>query len=227
MKKGLIIGSIILLVIIIIVVLVLTLGKPKSKDSAEVSRLVLLKAQLNNPATPAEQKKTIADEIAALEKQLNGGIGNTITNIFSGIGGQKENTSSGSSIGMGGSGGGGSTPGSGVGGQSTAGFPLKNGARGENVVNVQKAINRKCNSKMPVLLVEDGVWSTKTQAALQSCYGVSQVDYALYQKMLSGESSYGGRRNHIFWYCQRTGITFYDPHKCQRSCGGQCAPVRH
>ena len=63
-----------------------------------------------------------------------------------------------------------------------SGFPLKK-AIGFNQLakNLQKGLNKKCNSK----LVEDGKFGALTEAALVKCYGVSQADFALYNKIIS------------------------------------------
>ena len=66
--------------------------------------------------------------------------------------------------------------------EQPSGFPLKK-AIGFNQLakNLQKGLNKKCNSK----LVEDGKFGALTEAALVKCYGVSQADFALYNKIIS------------------------------------------
>jgi hypothetical protein len=63
-----------------------------------------------------------------------------------------------------------------------ASFPIKKGMRGQGVVDVQNAINKKCNKG----LITDGEFGPKTEAALLSCYGSTTVSQATYTQMKSG-----------------------------------------
>jgi hypothetical protein len=65
-------------------------------------------------------------------------------------------------------------------------FPIKKGMNGAEVVDIQNAINKKCNKS----LNPDGKFGPGTQAALQSCYNVSEVDQTLYTTMkISGSAA--------------------------------------
>lgn len=60
-------------------------------------------------------------------------------------------------------------------------FPLKKGSKGQYVSNLQNGLNSKCNAK----LVPDGAFGNLTQNALVKCFGPTQVDFALYNKIIS------------------------------------------
>jgi len=60
-----------------------------------------------------------------------------------------------------------------------ASFPIKKGMRGQGVVDVQNAINKKCNKG----LITDGEFGPKTEAALKSCYNYTTVNESLYTQM--------------------------------------------
>ena len=60
-------------------------------------------------------------------------------------------------------------------------FPLKKGMDNSSVIDVQNALNKKCKAN----LVADGKFGPKTESALKSCYGVTQVNEALYTQMKS------------------------------------------
>jgi len=70
--------------------------------------------------------------------------------------------------------------GGGGGGYSPASFPVRKGMSGPIVVDVQNAINKKCNAG----LTPDGAFGPKTEAALKSCYaGITEVSQAVYTQM--------------------------------------------
>ena len=60
-------------------------------------------------------------------------------------------------------------------------FPLKKGMDNSSVIEVQNALNEKCKAN----LVADGKFGPKTEAALKSCYGVTQVSEALFAQIKS------------------------------------------
>jgi hypothetical protein len=77
-------------------------------------------------------------------------------------------------------------------------FPLSKGSRGAEVLALQQFINRSavCKKKMPkpspntrvmkvLPLDEDGIFGELTQLALNSCYGTTQVDEAMWKRMNS------------------------------------------
>jgi len=63
-----------------------------------------------------------------------------------------------------------------------ASFPISKGMNGPMVIDVQNAINKKCNKG----LTPDGAFGPKTEAALLSCYGSTTVSQATYTQMKSG-----------------------------------------
>lgn len=60
-------------------------------------------------------------------------------------------------------------------------FPLKKGSKGQYVSNLQNGLNSKCSAN----LVPDGAFGNLTQNALVKCFGPTQVDFALYNKIIS------------------------------------------
>lgn len=58
-------------------------------------------------------------------------------------------------------------------------FPLRKGMSGPMISDVQNAVNKKCNAN----LVPDGKFGPMTESATKSCYGVTQVNEALYTQM--------------------------------------------
>jgi peptidoglycan hydrolase-like protein with peptidoglycan-binding domain len=79
--------------------------------------------------------------------------------------------------------------GAGSGGFSSLSFPIKKGMGGQEVINIQTAINKKCNKN----LTTDGKFGPLTESALKSCYGSTTVSQALYTQMKfdTGSSSTG------------------------------------
>lgn len=66
------------------------------------------------------------------------------------------------------------------GGYSPASFPVKKGMSGPIVIDIQNAINKKCNAG----LTPDGAFGPMTEAALKSCYaGITEVSQAVYTQM--------------------------------------------
>lgn len=61
----------------------------------------------------------------------------------------------------------------------TPSFPLRKGMSGPMISDVQNAVNKKCNAN----LVPDGKFGPMTESATKSCYGVTQVNEALYTQM--------------------------------------------
>jgi|LakMenE18May11ns_1017448.scaffolds.fasta_scaffold9954734_8 hypothetical protein len=65
-------------------------------------------------------------------------------------------------------------------------FPIKRGMNGDSVIQIQNAINKKCNAG----LTPDGAFGPKTESALSSCYKTTSVTEALLTQMkLEGGSS--------------------------------------
>lgn len=72
-------------------------------------------------------------------------------------------------------------------------FPLRMGSRGDEVLAVQKYVNEKLKKQVPngfvaplPLLVEDGIWGTKTSDAVKYKLGIDQIDYTYYTKIILG-----------------------------------------
>ena len=63
----------------------------------------------------------------------------------------------------------------------TPSFPIKKGMKGQLVVDVQNAVNKKCNAN----IVPDGVFGPKTEAAVKACYGSTTVNETVYAQMKS------------------------------------------
>lgn len=71
-------------------------------------------------------------------------------------------------------------------------FPLKKGSRGKEVEEVQKYLNVAFSSKIykaksgnHELLDEDGIWGTKTEAAVNEFMGTSAIEESLYSSMMA------------------------------------------
>lgn len=62
-------------------------------------------------------------------------------------------------------------------------FPLHKGSRGEEVKKLQKALNRKLVPPLSLLVV-DGIFGSKTLAALKRVTGKEQVSENDYQKLV-------------------------------------------
>lgn len=62
-------------------------------------------------------------------------------------------------------------------------FPLRKGSRGAEVSKLQKALNRKLRPPMSQLVV-DGIFGSKTLAALKRVTGKEQVSERDYQKLV-------------------------------------------
>lgn len=58
-------------------------------------------------------------------------------------------------------------------------FPIKRGMNGDSVIQIQNAINKKCNAG----LTPDGAFGPKTESALSSCYKTTSVTEALLTQM--------------------------------------------
>ena len=69
-------------------------------------------------------------------------------------------------------------------GSGTTGFPLKQGSRGKEVENVQKALNQVNQQSAFTALIVDGIFGPKTEAALQSTLGLKQLTKTQYNKFM-------------------------------------------
>lgn len=170
MKRGAVIAIIIVFAVIIIsLVAYLIYRSSKKKSSQQLidtqNQLAALQAQLNNPATPPQEKQNLISQIGNLAQVLQSS-GININNLFT------KN--------QGGVAGGGSSAGGGATSQP-AGFPLKKGSNSPSVANLQKGLNSKCGAK----LVADGKFGPLTESALSKCYNVTQADFALYNQIVS------------------------------------------
>lgn len=99
----------------------------------------------------------------------------------SGSGGGSGSGSGGSSTGGGGATGGGG----GGGGGGSSDFPLQKGSRGSKVRDVQRYLNMRYRSG----LEEDGIWGSKTEAAINKNERTSSLSSADYAKMISWMSN--------------------------------------
>ena len=167
MKKGVVITIIIIFAVIIISVVAYLIYKnsEKKKMADAQNQLLVLQAQLANPATTIPEKANIITQIGNLAALLqNSGVNlNLKPNLNLNTNTNTNTNTNPPAI-------------------QPPGFPVKK-ALGFNILaqNLQKGLNLKCGSK----LVPDGKFGSLTESALMKCYSVNQADFALYNQIIS------------------------------------------
>lgn len=157
-RRTLIIVIVIVLFLIIVAIasyLIYKNNKKKKEQKKQelAAQMLLLSQQATSSSTPPSQKADLLNQLAALAEQIK-------------------------SI---------SEPGDVVNQQPVIPtqipfeFPLKKGSKNKFVVDLQKGLNSKCNSK----LVTDGAFGTLTENALVKCFGEKQSNFDLYNKIIS------------------------------------------
>ena len=169
MKRGVVITIIVVFTVIIIsVVAYLVYKSSKKRSSKEIAalqqQLANLQNQANSRSATPEEKQAILSQIEILNQKLKDyGVGGDL------FGGQETTNPPVVNPAV--------TP-----TIQPTGFPLKK-ALGYNplVENLQKGLNKKCNSG----LTTDGKFGALTEKALYMCYNVNEANFELYNNIIS------------------------------------------
>jgi type II secretory pathway pseudopilin PulG len=155
--------TLIIIIVIVLFVIIVSIAsfliyknnkKKKEKQKQELAaQMLLLQQQANSNSTPPAQKADLLAQLAALAEQIK-----SINETGEVMPNQQQTQQ-----------------------QAPAGFPLAKGSKNQFVVNLQKGLNAKCNSK----LVPDGAFGNLTESALKKCFSNSQADFALYNTIIS------------------------------------------